>query len=217
MKTCKTCGEKKPLAAFHEDPRRPDGHRSSCKECRSKARRQWYERNRAAVLKKARERYVEQRETIRAKQREYYEANKKQIGEYQADYRASRKEEMKAYFHDYYEKHAEEIKARKREYRKANPEKVRAWNRKRKQLTRAAPRCDLTITQWRAIKEAYGHRCAYCGKHLKHLTKDHVVPISKGGSHTADNIVPACMSCNNKKKAGEAPAMVVTPRFPQED
>ena len=30
-------------------------------------------------------------------------------------------------------------------------------------------------------------------------TKDHVIPISKGGHNTKENIVPACQSCNNKK------------------
>ena len=28
---------------------------------------------------------------------------------------------------------------------------------------------------------------------------DHVVPISKGGQHTKDNLVPACAYCNGSK------------------
>ncbi|MDB4875733.1 MAG: hypothetical protein JWM41_2179 [Gemmatimonadetes bacterium] len=28
---------------------------------------------------------------------------------------------------------------------------------------------------------------------------DHVIPISRGGSHTRENVVPACRSCNSKK------------------
>ena len=31
-------------------------------------------------------------------------------------------------------------------------------------------------------------------------TRDHVIPISKGGNNTKENIVPACGSCNSKKK-----------------
>ncbi len=42
------------------------------------------------------------------------------------------------------------------------------------------------------------HKCQYCGNH-KHLTLDHVIPRSKGGSHTWDNVVIACNSCNSRK------------------
>ena len=34
-KVCSTCGEEKPLNLFHKDSNRPDGRRSSCRECRS--------------------------------------------------------------------------------------------------------------------------------------------------------------------------------------
>jgi 5-methylcytosine-specific restriction endonuclease McrA/predicted nucleic acid-binding Zn ribbon protein len=65
--------------------------------------------------------------------------------------------------------------------------------------------CTLTQSQWTIIKAVYGYRCAYCGKRAKILTKDHVIPLAKGGSHTADNIVPACRSCNSHKHIGDAP------------
>jgi 5-methylcytosine-specific restriction endonuclease McrA len=32
------------------------------------------------------------------------------------------------------------------------------------------------------------------------LTMDHVVPLSKGGPHTKENVVPACRPCNARKK-----------------
>ena len=40
--------------------------------------------------------------------------------------------------------------------------------------------------------------CQYCGS-KKHLTLDHVIPRSKGGQHTWDNVVTACGRCNSKK------------------
>ncbi len=42
------------------------------------------------------------------------------------------------------------------------------------------------------------HTCQYCG-HTKRLTIDHVIPRSKGGTHTWDNVVTACESCNSAK------------------
>ncbi len=43
-----------------------------------------------------------------------------------------------------------------------------------------------------------GHRCQYCGTH-EQLTVDHVLPKSRGGAHTWQNMVAACIRCNNKK------------------
>ena len=40
--------------------------------------------------------------------------------------------------------------------------------------------------------------CQYCGS-TKHLTIDHVMPVSRGGENTWKNMVTACFSCNNKK------------------
>ena len=42
------------------------------------------------------------------------------------------------------------------------------------------------------------HTCQYCGS-TKQLTLDHVIPRSKGGKHTWDNVVIACERCNSRK------------------
>ena len=44
--------------------------------------------------------------------------------------------------------------------------------------------------------------CHYCQNRVgrEHLTMDHVVPLSRGGKSSKGNIVPACKTCNNKKK-----------------
>ena len=77
------------------------------------------------------------------------------------------------------------------EYRTA--ELVRCHNR------RAAATGSLTTEEWLAACEAFDLRCAYCGSTCK-LTMDHVVPVSNGGVTEADNIVPACQSCNSSKQ-----------------
>jgi hypothetical protein len=43
--------------------------------------------------------------------------------------------------------------------------------------------------------------CLYCGKHLSDaaLTRDHVVPVSRGGRDIWDNVVAACRRCNHHK------------------
>jgi 5-methylcytosine-specific restriction endonuclease McrA len=42
------------------------------------------------------------------------------------------------------------------------------------------------------------HTCQYCGS-PKHLTLDHVLPRSRGGTHTWNNVVIACAPCNGRK------------------
>jgi 5-methylcytosine-specific restriction endonuclease McrA len=43
-----------------------------------------------------------------------------------------------------------------------------------------------------------GHRCQYCDGAAESI--DHVVPRSRGGGHTWDNVVAACRSCNVRKR-----------------
>lgn len=49
------------------------------------------------------------------------------------------------------------------------------------------------------------YRCVYCGRHKgelrgrEFLTRDHVIPISRGGANTWYNVVTACSPCNNRK------------------
>lgn len=43
-----------------------------------------------------------------------------------------------------------------------------------------------------------GNKCVYCGS-KQHLTLDHVIPRSKKGGTTWENLITACSSCNSKK------------------
>jgi 5-methylcytosine-specific restriction endonuclease McrA len=56
-----------------------------------------------------------------------------------------------------------------------------------------------TAAEWNHLQEQCGHRCAGCGIKSKKLTKDHVVPVSKGGSDAIENIRPMCNKCNARK------------------
>jgi hypothetical protein len=43
-----------------------------------------------------------------------------------------------------------------------------------------------------------GHTCQYCGRRAE-LTLDHVMPQSRGGGDTWENLVAACQPCNQRK------------------
>lgn len=50
----------------------------------------------------------------------------------------------------------------------------------------------------KSILEEFDGLCAYCGNPAD--SWDHVVPISEGGRTEPSNVVPACISCNSKKR-----------------
>lgn len=63
-----------------------------------------------------------------------------------------------------------------------------------------------SIEEWEALKAFYYHRCVSCGIHetgindfIGSLTRDHIVPLSRGGSNWIWNIQPLCNHCNSVK------------------
>jgi 5-methylcytosine-specific restriction endonuclease McrA len=43
------------------------------------------------------------------------------------------------------------------------------------------------------------YTCQYCGTPSRNLTLDHIIPKSKGGMDTWENVVTACSNCNHRK------------------
>ncbi len=60
---------------------------------------------------------------------------------------------------------------------------------------------ELRKTRWWQQKSA-SSICWYCRRKVapKDITMDHIVPLAQGGRSNRDNLVPACKSCNSKKK-----------------
>jgi len=69
----------------------------------------------------------------------------------------------------------------------------------------------------RAVFARDEHTCKYCGSSAENL--DHVVPRSRGGTHTWENVVAACRRCNTRKgdrKPGEVGMrLTAVPRAPR--
>ena len=57
-----------------------------------------------------------------------------------------------------------------------------------------------SLREWLECIDRHGSKCAHCGGD-KRLSKDHIIPISKGGSDRIENIQPLCRSCNSRKGA----------------
>jgi len=60
------------------------------------------------------------------------------------------------------------------------------------------PRKRIILSRKNIIKRD-GHKCQYCGIRSGPVTIDHVIPKVRGGEDTWENLVCACVKCNNKK------------------
>lgn len=66
------------------------------------------------------------------------------------------------------------------------------------------PRARIALSK-REILRRDEYTCQYCGRKMRTLTLDHVIPRRQGGPHTWDNLVAACSPCN-RRKGGKRPA-----------
>lgn len=89
---------------------------------------------------------------------------------------------------------------------------ARAARKRKRRMDRVEH--DLTDEQWSWLRSQWGG-CAYCnaadgGSHAAAdggsdeadgaaMQRDCVLPISRGGRYTVNNVVPACRSCNASK------------------
>lgn len=223
-KTCTQCQRSLPATtAFFQKRSYTPGFLPQCRRCLNHAHREWYHRNKDARRAKRQAYNRANREKKARYNRQYRQENLKRLREKERWYREQNKDRKKLYNREYRNRNKEKIAAKQREYRRRNKFILNAYKRRqyakqpwqaieRRQRRRArilgALKNDLTPQQWEAIKAHYKHRCVYCGTRPKRLTKDHILPLSKGGNHSVDNVVPACLSCNSRKQAGAPPKPV---------
>ena len=81
------------------------------------------------------------------------------------------------------------------------------------------PHGRLVPVSRRGVLRRDSHRCAYCGKAA--TTIDHVLPRSRSGAESWENLVACCLRCNNVK-GDRTPAemnwtLKITPRAPHDN
>jgi 5-methylcytosine-specific restriction endonuclease McrA len=75
---------------------------------------------------------------------------------------------------------------------------VRAKTQRRRAVL-AGLESTLTAEQWLSTLEYFGQACAYCLRTDVPLEMDHIIPVSKGGGTTQENVIPACREHNARK------------------
>lgn len=86
-----------------------------------------------------------------------------------------------------------------RAYRRAKPEIIKAISQRRRAREYNAPGTHTDADLKRQYKAQKG-KCYYCGEKVgKTYHVDHVIPLSRGGSDGPENLVIACVRCNQAK------------------
>ena len=118
--------------------------------------------------------------------------------------------------------HKEYMRKVVNEWAKRNPEKIRAAGRRSaakryplnrdsiihtttmNNIRRRGASGHHTFAEWNEMKKKSNFTCLCCGRKEPEIkiTRDHKVPLNKGGTNNISNIQPLCFSCNSSKKTG---------------
>jgi hypothetical protein len=142
-------------------------------------------------------------EREREQTRAWRRANPERVREIGRDYRRANNERHRSNQRRWRQAHPEKVREYDRRQRSRFPERVRETTRRRRARVRAAGRrslVPLTPAQARLRFKLFSDACAYCGASDR-ITVDHVLALTAGGLDEAQNIVPACVSCNCSKRA----------------
>jgi 5-methylcytosine-specific restriction endonuclease McrA len=173
------------------------------KEEQKEYQHNWYLNNKErhnALSKAAVELRKEERKEYAHK---YYLEHKDYYKKIQQSWNSTHAELRKEYTKRFRENRGEEYKKIEKrvraEWGHKNKDAICAISARRRALKLNATGNGITSEQAIQLKKETGGRCVYCGQ-IKKLTIDHVIPLVSGGRHDVDNAVPACQSCNSKKK-----------------
>lgn len=183
FKKCPACNKTLNRDMFRKQKNRTSSY---CKDCEKAWRRRWYEKN---------------KDEESARQKKWVQKNKEHLCQKWREYRAENKETIAAKQKLYREKNRDKIRETMKQWTKNNLDKKAANESKRRAIKANKSGIIENIDREEIIARDKSI-CHICEKKVarKDITLDHIIPLSKGGSHTKNNIAVAHSHCNYSKK-----------------
>ena len=175
-KTCRVCGESKPVAQFPHNERR-------CRACTAAATKAWNAAHPGANA---------QRVTA------WQKAHPEERRAHGKSYREQHPSENRVRHARYYAAHRDQEDTRNAAYRDARPIERVLWVHRRRARAWAAAGSH-TVADIRRLADKQQGLCAYCAQPYGRYEVEHKTPLSRGGSNWPENLCLSCRPCNLRK------------------
>jgi 5-methylcytosine-specific restriction endonuclease McrA len=218
-KRCSKCSEEKVLTEFNRHSGRKDGFATECKQCKHAIDKSYANTHKEALKDYMAGYYATHKEELLQGNRERYQENRSEYLAQQREYRAEHLGEIRA-----------RDRARHWTRRDIDIARAAAWSREHRDyviaqckaryqanksralgdaVKRYLKRKGLSESQFvsdvdrRAIYDRDGGMCQLCHEPVDYdaMHLDHIIPLSKGGTHEPGNVQTAHGFCNRKKAA----------------
>jgi 5-methylcytosine-specific restriction endonuclease McrA len=202
MKVCCTCREDKELSCFGKNKNTKDGLSAQCQNC-AKNYRETHKKERRGYLSSTpgyRTEYrAKNKDHINKLSRERYKDNPEPFHKQSKKSHEKNREVRLTAQREYYQDNQEYFSIKNKLYKENNREAILLKNRKRKMKIIGK---NISQKQVKELLSFHSNECFYCHVNVKsgiNLHLDHMIPLYKGGTHTIENLAPACNTCNLKK------------------